>query len=111
MTGSSVKKWDTIRAVEMVPGIIRRTLCHTDRLMMTEVRARAGAYLPTHSHPHDQAGYIVQGLVDFTFDGATHTLQPGDSYVIPGGVEHSAFFPEEAILSECFSPAREEYIL
>lgn len=44
-----------------------------------------------HSHG-DQWGIVVEGEMDLTIDGETHTYRRGDSYFIPGGVVHAATF-------------------
>jgi hypothetical protein len=34
----------------------------------------------------------------------------GDIAVIPGGVEHEAFFPEETEIVDFFAPVREDFL-
>ncbi len=106
---NTIVRWGDVKPVEMVPGLIRRTLGETDGVMIAEFRARAGVELPTHSHPHQQVGYVVSGEVNITIDGQTYNCRPGDSYAIPGDVLHSAMFPIESIVIDCFSPPREDY--
>lgn len=45
--------------------------------------------LPMHSHGA-QWGTVVEGEIVFTIGGDTRTYRPGDSYLIPAGVEHGA---------------------
>ena len=45
--------------------------------------------LPAHSHG-PQWGTVVAGEIVFTIGGTTRTYRPGDSYMIPAGVEHGA---------------------
>lgn len=45
--------------------------------------------LPMHSHGA-QWGTVVEGEIVFTIGGVTRTYRPGDSYMIPAGVEHGA---------------------
>jgi len=43
-------------------------------------------------------------------DGVPRELGPHEGYVIPGGVEHSAFCgPEGAVVLDVFCPVREDY--
>ena len=57
-----------------------------------------------------QAGMVMQGEFDMTIGGETRRLKVGDSYVIPGGVEHSVDCLEGwALALDIFSPPREEY--
>jgi quercetin dioxygenase-like cupin family protein len=45
--------------------------------------------LPMHSHGA-QWGSVIEGEIVFTIGGVTRTYRPGDSYLIPNGVEHGA---------------------
>ncbi|MCU0904461.1 MAG: cupin domain-containing protein [Tabrizicola sp.] len=45
--------------------------------------------LPTHAHGA-QWGTVLEGEIVFTIEGESRTYGPGDSYMIPAGVEHGA---------------------
>jgi quercetin dioxygenase-like cupin family protein len=105
----SVKHWADANPVEVLPGLIRRTMGETADAMVVEFRAEAGVKIPTHSHPNQQIGYVVRGGIEITIQGVTTACQPGDSWSIPGSTEHSAHFVVETIIVECFSPPREDY--
>jgi quercetin dioxygenase-like cupin family protein len=49
--------------VEMFPGFWRQTLVNSDSLMLCLLTWAAGATLPEHSHPHEQAGFVISGAV------------------------------------------------
>ncbi len=94
---------------ELLPGIVARTFWGGEMLMAV-VDVEPNTYLPTHSHPHEQVGYVIEGEISFTIASEKHLLKPGDVYVIPGGVEHSARTGETAVkVIDVFSPVREEY--
>ena len=38
-----------------------------------------------HSHPYEQAGYLVAGSLELTIGDETLLAVPGDSWCIPGG--------------------------
>ncbi|MCP4196206.1 MAG: cupin domain-containing protein [Proteobacteria bacterium] len=95
--------------VEMMPGLIRRTLAVGERVMMIEVTADEGVYLPMHSHHHEQVGYVISGRIEFELEGETFIANPGDSYALPGRIEHAARFLAPTKVLETFSPPREEY--
>ena len=109
MSTAGAVRWADARPVEMLPGLIRRTLAETADAMVVEVRAQAGVDVALHSHPNQQITYVISGQVDLTFDGVTYSCTPGDSCAIPGGVEHSAHFPVETVVMDCFSPPRAEF--
>ena len=87
-----------------------KTLVHGDATMMVEFRLEAGANLPLHSHPHEQTGYLVSGEMELTIGGEVHKVSAGDSWCIPGAVEHSAVAHEDSVAIEVFSPIREDYL-
>lgn len=100
---------DSARPVEMFPGVVRRTLTDGDRMMLIEVRMDAGAVVPTHSHPHEQTGYLVSGRGRFRLGDEERELRPGDTWLVPGGVPHEVTALEPSVFIDVFSPPREEY--
>jgi quercetin dioxygenase-like cupin family protein len=94
---------------QMAPGLIRRTLVSGERLMICRFDLDQGVEIPSHSHPHDQAGYVVSGRIRVTVDGVGLELGPGDSYCAPSGIHHSALALEKTVVVDTFSPPREDY--
>lgn len=97
------------RAVEMLPGITRRTLGWGDRMLLVEITLREGGLVPPHSHPHEQIGYLLKGQLEFTIGDAKTVVSAGDGYTIAGGATHSALALVDSVAVEVFSPVREEY--
>jgi quercetin dioxygenase-like cupin family protein len=93
----------------MFPGIRRRTLAYGDRLMVTQFLISQGTRLPLHSHHHEQISYIVSGELEMSVGGQIHHLRPGDSLLLPGGMEHGALALQDVVVVDTFSPPREEY--
>ena len=93
-----------------VPGIRLKTLVHGDQTLMAEFRLAKGHQLPAHRHPHEQTGYLVKGQLQLRIGADLHDVRPGDSWCIPGGVEHSAEIIEDSVAIEVFSPVREDYL-
>jgi quercetin dioxygenase-like cupin family protein len=91
-------------------GIEIRTLVHGERTLMVRFKLQAGHALPLHTHPHEQTGYLIEGHIRLTIDGRVHDVRPGDSWCIPGGVEHGGEFVEDSVIVEVFSPIREDYL-
>lgn len=104
------RKNDTSGFHEVADGVELKVLTHGDKTLTTQFRLTAGHSLPLHTHPHEQAGYLVSGRIVLTIGGTEWEAAPGDSWCIPGGVEHSARVLEESIAIEVFSPVREDYI-
>ncbi|MCC6614504.1 MAG: cupin domain-containing protein [Anaerolineae bacterium] len=95
--------------IEQLKGVYRRTMATTDSIMVCEFFLERDAVVPQHQHPHEQAGYVIYGKLEFTVNGQTRICQPGDTYQIPGGVLHSAHALVDTLLIDIFSPPREEY--
>ena len=90
--------------------IERKTLVHGEKTLMTQFRMRKGAVLPRHSHPHEQTGYLVKGRIWLLIGTGHYEAQVGDSWCIPGGVEHGADILEDSVAIEVFSPVRDDYL-
>ena len=93
----------------IVPGIDMRTFWG-EEMLLSRADLEPGAVLPVHSHPHEQGGVILAGELTLTIAGETRVLQPGDMYLVPGGVEHNGVAGAEGcVVVDIFSPIREEY--
>lgn len=95
--------------VEMLPGIVRRTLNEGQHTMLCELRMAKGAVVPAHTHPHEQIGYLASGRLQFRIGEHWRELGPGDSWCVPSGVEHEVHVLEDTVCIDVFSPPREEY--
>ncbi len=94
---------------ELAPGAQTRTFWG-EQMLFSLVEVEAGALVPLHTHPHEQGGIIVSGALEMGIGGEVKVLQPGDMYIIPGGVEHYAQGQEtRAVALDIFSPVREEF--
>ncbi len=94
----------------LAPGVAMRSLVHGDRTVMVRFRIAAGSALPPHRHPHEQTGLLLSGRATFTVAGEPREVGPGDSWCIPGDVEHSFVASEDCEAIELFAPVREEYL-
>jgi quercetin dioxygenase-like cupin family protein len=93
-----------------LPGITIKTLVHGEHTLLAELRMDAGSFLPGHAHIHEQTGYLVKGSMRLTIGQQTFEAEAGDSWCIPGNVEHSAKIAANSIAIEVFSPVREDYL-
>ncbi len=109
MTNSSFTTPQNTKQVEMLDGVYRRTMATTDDAMLCEITLLRDAVVPIHSHDNDQVGYVVSGKVEMTVGDEVRICNAGDSYAIPGGVEHGARVLEKALMIDVFSPPRDDY--
>lgn len=96
--------------ITMIEGVQRKTLLYGQKTLMSEFILKQGASLPLHKHPQEQTGYLVSGKILLVIAGEQYEVNPGDSWVIPGDVEHSAVILEDAVAVEVFSPVREDFL-
>jgi len=100
---------DQVRAFEHVAGVTGQPL-FGGGAMLNLICFEPDATVPLHSHPHEQLGIVLEGMQALVVDGITHELEPFEAYVLPGGVEHSAYCgPEGALVLDIFTPVREDY--
>lgn len=95
---------------DALPGIKIKTLVYGEKSLLTEFRLNAGSRLPSHSHPHEQSGYLVKGRMRLTIGDKTFDVEPGDSWCVTGNLEHRAEILEDSVAVEVFSPVREDYL-
>ena len=73
-------------------------------------RMKAGAHAAAHQHPQEQFVWLIRGAIRLRIGAEERTINPGDIAVIPGGVDHEAFFPEETEVIDFFAPVREDFL-
>lgn len=95
---------------QVLEGVKLKTLVYGDRTLFTEFRLEMGSKLPRHHHPHEQTGYLVSGRIRLSIGDKMFEAAPGDSWCIPGDVEHGAEILMDSVAVEVFSPVREEYL-
>lgn len=94
----------------ILDGISIKTLVHGRDTLMVEFRLSKGSVLPEHSHPFEQTGYLVSGMITLFIADSPFTMKPGDSWCIPSGAVHSAEINKDSCAIEIFSPLREDYL-
>ena len=96
-------------SLELAPGA-RTSTFWGENMLLSLVEIDANALVPLHTHPHEQAGILVEGKLEMGIGGEVKTLKPGDMYIIPGNVEHYAKGGDQpAKALDVFSPVREEF--
>ena len=101
--------WSKVALNQIGPGV-RIRAPYGERVMISLVEIDAGALVPPHDHPHEQAGMVIEGRMELTIGTECRVLGAGEAYIIPGGTRHSARSvggPCRAL--DIFSPIREDY--
>jgi quercetin dioxygenase-like cupin family protein len=93
------------------PGLKRRVVSVGESVMQVIVQFEPGVVTATHSHPHEQLVYVLEGEVVFEIDGKRETLRAGDARAIAGGVRHGAWTEASAAkVLDTFRPIREDFL-
>jgi quercetin dioxygenase-like cupin family protein len=95
---------------QAVPGIQRKTLVYGDKTLTAEFRLEKGSQLPSHVHPQEQTGYLISGRMRLFVGDDVYDVEPGDSWCVPGNVEHRAEILADSVAVEVFAPLREDYL-
>jgi quercetin dioxygenase-like cupin family protein len=101
--------FDDLREFELAAGVTGRPL-FGEGAMLNLIEFAPGSTVPLHSHEHEQLGIVLQGTQVLIVDGKEHPMHAMQGYVLPGGVEHSAYCgPDGALVLDVFRPVREDY--
>lgn len=92
------------------PGLRRRLLAHNPNLMLVRHEMEQGWAGTRHSHPHDQAVFVVSGHLRCSCGDQLFEVRTGDSFVVKGGVEHQAWALAPSVVLDVFTPARADYL-
>jgi quercetin dioxygenase-like cupin family protein len=78
--------------------------------MVTKMHYEKDNYVPFHSHPNEQSGYVISGKYCLKVGERADILTAGDSYSIPANVLHSIEILEAGEVVDVFTPLREDYL-
>lgn len=79
-----------------------------ENMTMVFFRMKAGAEIPEHSHPHEQMGTVLKGIIDLIIGDDQKRVNEGNAYHIAPNVSHRGIAQTDAEVLEVFSPPRED---
>jgi quercetin dioxygenase-like cupin family protein len=91
------------------PGLRRQVMSWSPSMMLVRHTMTKGWVGARHSHPHEQMVYVVSGHLTFEHPGGRFEARSGESFLVPGGVEHQASALEDSEVLDIFTPFREDY--
>src|SRR5205823_3218476 len=97
-------------AIEICPGITRRTVAHGKTMYQMMATLAAGSTMPAHSHPQEQIVHILEGQMRLIVDGVPHELSTGDSFYLASDVPHGVETILPTRVLDTFSPPRNDYL-
>jgi quercetin dioxygenase-like cupin family protein len=95
---------------EKISDKISRRVLAGEKEMLVWWSMKAGVHAAAHAHPHEQIFWMLSGTMEFRLGNERRTCRAGDLGVIPGGVEHEAWFPEDTEVIDVFAPPREDFL-
>lgn len=90
-------------------GVNFELLAVGEESMVTKMLYEAGNEVQPHDHPNEQSGYVISGRYRLVVAGEETIIEAGDSYAIPGDVEHELEALESGEVIDVFVPPREKY--
>ncbi len=101
---------DQLKLKNMLEGVTLK-VASGDNAMMTFFEFDEGAVIPSHSHPHEQISYVLEGDVEFTLEGVTRLLTKGHGVVVRSNLEHGVRVTNgPAKVLDAWHPLREDYL-
>lgn len=95
--------------INIAPGARARTP-YGEHLMLSYLELDEGCVIPTHTHPHEQAGMLLEGRLELAIGEDVRLCEPGDLFIIPPNTPHRAKpVGGRALVLDVFSPVREDY--
>ena len=96
--------------MELFPGALSG-IAAGENLLLSFLEMEEGSEVPAHSHPHEQAGIVLSGKLQFRIGSEERLMEAGDAFIIPPDVVHSGNVVEgPARVLDIFAPPREDYI-
>src|SRR6478609_5066334 len=95
---------------EQITEKIGRRVMSRKQGTMVYSRMKAGAHAAAHQHPQEQFVWVIKGTIRLRIGAEERTIKSEDIAVIPGGVDHEAFFPEDTEAIDFFAPVREDFL-
>src|SRR6266849_10105423 len=102
-------RWAEIKEEKLNEKITRKLAVGKNE-MIGRLHLQKGAVVPPHKHVSEQITMVMSGALKFTIDGKDTTVRPGEVFVIPPNVVHSAVALEDSDDLDAFSPLRLDWL-
>jgi quercetin dioxygenase-like cupin family protein len=101
--------WKEVKTDQMSPQLTRRFISGPNTTL-ARFELKKGCVVPTHHHENAQMSWIVEGCLRFTWPGGgPMDVRAGEVLVIPPNLPHAAEAMEDTVVTDAFSPAREDW--
>lgn len=110
---AQLHRWDQLPKDDPLKGISRRRVIG-DKMMISQVMLKKGAFVATHAHANEQFACIMSGRLRFEIgaegDASRRAVyaSAGEVLHLPSNVPHSALAEEDTLVLDLFSPPSEK---
>jgi quercetin dioxygenase-like cupin family protein len=101
--------WEQLPAEQMNALIVRKVI-HTGQMTIARLNISKDAVVPEHSHMNEQVANVERGSLLFHIGGVDQVVGAGESLVIPPHVPHRVVALEDTVVTDVFTPRREDWI-
>lgn len=106
---SGIVSLSSVKTTQPESGLSRQVLAFNPEMMLVRHEMHAGWRGARHSHPHQQMVYVIRGHIHFVCGADSFDAYTGDSFIVPGDMEHEASAVTESEVLDFFVPYREDY--
>ena len=101
--------WEQLPAEQMNPKVVRKVV-HSEQMTIARLHIQKDAVVPEHSHINEQVANVEKGSLLFHIGGVDQVVGAGESLVIPPNVPHGVVALEDTVVTDIFTPRREDWI-
>ena len=101
--------WDQLPAEQMNPKVVRKVV-RSGQMTIARLQIQKDAVVPEHSHINEQVANVEKGSLLFHIGGVDQVVGAGESLVIPPNVPHGVVALEDTLVTDIFTPRREDWI-
>ena len=96
-----------IQEVPLINGITVKAI-YAEKSSVFFLELPAFSRIPTHHHPSEQIGIVLEGEIEYTIEDETKVCGKGSTFVIPPNAHHSLVVvsKKSAKLIDFFTPRR-----
>ncbi len=105
-----IVNYKTAKTTQPFPGITRKVLANSQKVMLTEHTLEKDSVLPNHNHTHEQLVFVRSGELIIEMNDSKQIITDGDSLVIPSNVYHKVTALKKSVVMDIFVPTREDYL-
>ncbi|MGE0439270.1 MAG: cupin domain-containing protein [Gemmatimonadales bacterium] len=106
---ATLYRWADVTTERITDGI-ERIFATGERATLADLRLAKGVVVPTHQHPAEQLTWVRSGHLRLEVGSETFEVPAGSVLRIPAMVPHQATAVEDTVVTDMFSPRRDDWL-